>query len=241
MKPQVMILGTFHFFEPYAEEQLKIKSPARQGQIEDVVARISAFKPTKIAIELEPRYQSLVDKRLPQYLNGGTLYAQPPERLNERNELGFRMAKACGISKLYAIDYMNIWWLGFAHRWAKKKQPRLFAELTNLLNEGRQWGGDLTDKTIAEILAVMNGEEVIRLLHAPYMISNQIGAYKNYIGTACVTTWYKRNLRIFANLQGICETGDRILVIYGAGHLAILNGLVRDYSQMEFVSPLPYL
>ena len=41
---------------------------------------------------------------------------------------------------------------------------------------------------------------------------------------ARVANWYKRNLRIFANINRITEPGrDRVLVIIGAGHLKLLK------------------
>jgi hypothetical protein len=36
-----------------------------------------------------------------------------------------------------------------------------------------------------------------------------------YGGADMVADWYKRNLRIFANLTRISEPGDRVFIIYG--------------------------
>jgi hypothetical protein len=50
-----------------------------------------------------------------------------------------------------------------------------------------------------------------------------------YQRTDLVTNWYKRNLRIFTNLNRITEFGkDRVLLIIGTGHLKILKDLARD-------------
>jgi hypothetical protein len=50
-----------------------------------------------------------------------------------------------------------------------------------------------------------------------------------YQRTDLVINWYKRNLRIFTNLNRITEFGkDRVLLIMGAGHLKILKDLTRD-------------
>lgn len=48
--------------------------------------------------------------------------------------------------------------------------------------------------------------------------------------------WYNRNLRIFRKLQQITESpSDRILVIFGNGHAAILRQLLESSPEYEFV------
>jgi hypothetical protein len=48
-----------------------------------------------------------------------------------------------------------------------------------------------------------------------------------YSRTDRVRNWYERNLRIFTNLNRVTEYGaDRVLLIIGSGHLAIL----RDFA-----------
>ena len=48
--------------------------------------------------------------------------------------------------------------------------------------------------------------------------------------------WYNRNLRIFRKLQEITENPeDRILVIFGNGHAAILRQLIEASPEYDFV------
>jgi hypothetical protein len=42
-----------------------------------------------------------------------------------------------------------------------------------------------------------------------------VGSAKNYVGADVVSDWYKRNLKIYANLSRIAEPNDRILLIIG--------------------------
>jgi hypothetical protein len=54
--------------------------------------------------------------------------------------------------------------------------------------------------------------------------------------------WFNRNLRILRNIQRIPHgANDRILVIFGAGHLNLLNPFFDASSRYQLVSPLPYL
>jgi len=57
-----------------------------------------------------------------------------------------------------------------------------------------------------------------------------------------VTNWYKRNLRIFANLSRITDFGnDRILLIIGSGHLKILRGFAVDSPDFCLIDTQFYL
>jgi len=54
-KPKVMIVGTFHFNNPGLDytkaERDSILSEKRQKEVRELIDRLKAFKPTKIAIE----------------------------------------------------------------------------------------------------------------------------------------------------------------------------------------------
>jgi hypothetical protein len=51
----------------------------------------------------------------------------------------------------------------------------------------------------------------------------RVGEEGDYAGAGLLTDWYKRNIRIHTHLLNIIEPGDRVLVIYGYGHLRILR------------------
>ncbi len=49
------------------------------------------------------------------------------------------------------------------------------------------------------------------------------------------------NFRMYANIQNLANPGDRLVVIGGQGHTAILKDLVKIDSEANFVSVEPYL
>ena len=54
--------------------------------------------------------------------------------------------------------------------------------------------------------------------------------------------WFNRNLKIFRNIQRIpVRAEDRILVIYGSGHMNILNLLFDSSPEYELVNTNSYL
>ena len=70
----------------------------------------------------------------------------------------------------------------------------------------------------------------------------RIGSSEDYVGADWVAGWYERNLKIFVNLTRIVNAPeDRILVIYGAGHLPLLTQFVRDSGLFSLESVATYL
>ena len=137
---------------------------------------------------------------------------------------------------------MRLFFYDWPLKYAKRKSPAIADKIIRKKKEFKEFASQCKDKTLLETLAFMNSPEYIMSLHnADYLSLNQVGALKNYYGTKILTSWYRRNLGIFANLQVICEDDDRVLVIYGAGHLSTLNNLINEYSDMDFICPLVYL
>jgi len=63
-----------------------------------------------------------------------------------------------------------------------------------------------------------------------------------YARADLVTNWYKRNLRILTNLNRVTEMGkDRVLLLIGFGHLAILRQLASDSNYFCVVDPEAHL
>ena len=105
-------------------------------------------------------------------------------------------------------------------------------------------------KTFSYILVVIFCIfEVILVIFSPglwlgYVLSTgEAETISDYIGVDFETgRWFNRNLRIFRNIQRI-ETGpsDRILVIFGAGHLNLLNYLFECSPEYRLEEANKYL
>jgi hypothetical protein len=53
------------------------------------------------------------------------------------------------------------------------------------------------------------------------------GEEHNYAGANVLTEWYQRNIRIHTHLVNVVEPHDRVLVVFGAGHLGLLRQAVQ--------------
>ena len=87
----------------------------------------------------------------------------------------------------------------------------------------------------------INSDELSYHNQQLYLVNNQIGAGESYAGANYFGQWYMRNLKIFANLQKICEKYRRIFVLYGAGHLYILRELINLCEDMQLADYRDYL
>ena len=103
---QVLTLGVFHFNFPNLdfvqtaeEDQIDVLLPEYQKEIELIVEKLLVFQPTVVVVEVDPDSQDVIDSLYNAYLWGK--YAL--ER-NEIMQIGFRIAKARGLQKLYCVN-----------------------------------------------------------------------------------------------------------------------------------------
>ena len=248
----VLTLGTFHFDFPnldqvqYAEsEQIDVLNPVYQNEIETLVGLLEKFAPTIIVIERPVKMQFETDSLFRRYL--ADCYDL---QRGEDEQIGFRLAKRLGIDRIYCVD-----------EWGKH-----YDEIDELLREENSKEYirfetsfyDHPDSIIRFVPEAVFKEQGIIAelieLNDPEHIRRSLGNYlighfkyeffsNDYIGVDFETgRWFNRNLRIFRNIQRI-ETGpsDRILVIFGAGHLNLLNYLFECSPEYRLEEANKYL
>ena len=94
----------------------------------------------------------------------------------------------------------------------------------------------------------------LKRLNEPEKLTKSLGDYfigvfkyetpeNNQFGADFTTGWwFNRNLRIFRNIQRLNTTAeDRILVIYGAGHMNLLNIFFESSPEYELLQVSDYL
>jgi len=238
-KVKVMVLGSYHMANPKMDV---VKSDIRdtlgserQREIAEVVRMLAKFRPTKIAVEAVG--QASLDERYQGFLHGSyTLTA------DERDQIALRLAKELGLPKIYAIDVRLGIGIPEAMAFIEKHDKPKFDQTNQWVAKIGPFLESLDKRyTVGQLLAIHNSDEMLMLNHSFY--TNLISAANEteFPGPDMMGEWYKRNVRIFSRLSAITEPGDRILVLYGAGHAKYLRDLIRDTPTMEFVSPLKFL
>lgn len=241
---KIMILGTYHMSNPGLDAKNldadDVLLPKRQQEITDLVERLARFNPTKITIEGAYSERASWDSRYKKYLAGEYKLGR-----NEIDQIGFQLAKRLNLPTIYPIDYpMLMSGLKYDEVEFPKPKPTPASDGTEakppVLSEEDQL---LRKSTVTEYLVHMNDEKRMLKDHGGYLQmllpENNVSIYAN---ADLVTNWYKRNLRMFANINRITEfPSDRVLLLVGAGHLKILREFALDSPQFCLVEPETYL
>lgn len=241
---RVLLVGSYHMSNPGLDtfnlEADDVLAAGRQSEIETLVDRLAWFEPTKVAVEA-PWGDTLAAARYARYLAG-----DHELRRSEGEQIGFRLARQAGLDTVYAIDVrMSLDDSAMGPIVAANPQfQRKLGELEVYGQAAMQTMGRwLSEGTVGEMLYNMNLPAYIWKAHLPYIAYIVPVAEGNtYAGADMVTTWYQRNIRIFANITRITESADdRIFAIYGAGHVPIIRQLIIDSPDYCVEDPLPYL
>lgn len=238
---QVMILGTYHFANPGLDvaqfSTADILSDEKQQEVSAVVVSLASWKPTKVAIERKKERKVQVDSL---YL----AFWEDRHKLGpgEEEQLGFRLARRFAHPKLYCIDQPGSFPIQEVFDYVGQHDPTAMTYFTDaIMKVEKQMDSLQRNSTVTEILRFENDPERIRWGHSLYVRAAGVAADDTKVGARLLTAWYERNIGIFSNLKAIAVPGDRILVIFGAGHSAILRELVQADPTMELVDPLDFL
>ena len=233
-KAHVLVLGVFHMNNPGRDifnlQVDDVLAPKRQKEIAETVAALKRFRPTKIAIEADPGNEK-VAKNYQDYLDGKYELTR-----NEREQLGYRLAKELGHKQVYPIDVEGDFPFDKVQEFAKKngKEKVLNAWMATYPPVLERESAILKNGTISDLLLFMNSKEQVRADQELYMDFAQFAGGGEYPGPDLLAAWYGRNARIYANLRSlITSPEERVLVIYGAGHLYWLQRDVLDSRDLE--------
>lgn len=248
---RVMILGTYHMDNPGRDMHNAridpMTTPEKQVELAAAIDALAQFEPTAIAIEsVAPDPSTMLDAGWPSFR---------PENLlvnsNERVQLGYRLAARVGIDRVYAIDEID-----------RAGQPTYFpidpvigwaqanGKMPEFLEGSAQvqaWIGEMeaqqSVRTVEQLLAEINAPDhpMVAQGQTFYYKLLPFGAGDDQPGAELNARWYARNVHIFARLVQVARPGDRIVVIYGAGHAYWLRQMVEMTPGFELVEPTDYL
>lgn len=223
-RAEVLVLGVYHMANPgrdiFNMPADDVLSPTRQQEIAELVAALERFRPTKIAVEA-PYGENVEPKRYADYLAG----ARPLAR-NEVEQIGFRLAKGLGHTTIYPADeeaefpFQRV--LDYAKATGQSvKLDALMGEIAEMVKEQDRY---LKTHTVLQTLLFMNSDARVAQDVGFYVLEARYGEPGDYAGPDLLAEWYRRNARIYNNVAKLVATPeDRVLVIFGAGHLGWLR------------------
>lgn len=244
--PTVLLVGTPHLanrnrdlFNVQFDDML---APRRQRELADVSVRLQRFAPTKIAVEVATERAAALTAEYGRYRAGD--FDLPAD---EVYQLGFRTAAACGHERVFAINWNDA--VGYTHTmdevlaFAQAHQPALVDAWIGVGTQRHAAAqAAMTYTSVLNLLRSANDLVQLAQDHQGYLTMAQIGVGTEYVGIGWVQGWFARNLRIFVNLTRIVTAPtDRVLVLYGAGHIPLLTQFLHDSGRFKLEAVERYL
>jgi hypothetical protein len=244
---QVMVLGTYHFSNPGLDvvnmASDDVLADNRQAELRLLADRLAEFQPTAVAVERVRTGEDFIDPGYASFTEGDL-----STQRNEIVQIGYRVAYMLGIDRVYSVDEQDgeIAFFPFdtVQSYAEETgQSEYIDELIATLQEDA--GGmmkDMEKTSLLELLARHNDVELTNRMHSEfYYALMKLADADTHPGAALNYGWYARNALIFSNIAANTRQGDRVLVIYGAGHNYWLRHFVEATPGFQLVDPLPYL
>lgn len=233
-RPEILILGTYHMANPGRDVHNMaaddVLSAERQQEITQLIDVLKEFRPTKIAVESQVGTRRLAE-RYAGYVAGTDTLTR-----NEIDQIGFRLARELGHDSIYPVDedgefpYYRV--LNYAKANGREAE---FDSIQATTGRGVERQGEfLRSHTVLETLELMNTDSAAAKGVAGYYAYVPFGEPYEYAGPDLIARWFERNIRIYRNIHAlITSPDDRILVVYGAGHLGWLQQNVTSDPSVE--------
>jgi hypothetical protein len=236
---RVVIVGTYHFSNPGQDqanvEAVDVSVPARQAELQAVTDALAEFQPTLVAVEWPA---DAARAQYAQYLDGSL-----PPSTNEVVQLGFRLARQRGLTRVHGLDVAGDFPFEAVQAWAQANGKA--AALDALMAQAQAITGRITalqaTHSIGGVLHEMNTAQAIDEGAGFYAEFLRYGNGEAQPGVALNAAWSQRNLGICARLLQVLQPGDRAVVFYGQGHVHLLRQCLGVAPGVELVEANGFL
>lgn len=245
---QVMVLGAYHFDNP-GRDVVNVKAddvttPKRQRELAALAEAIAAFRPTRVMVE---RQRPGPDYDIKDY--AAFTPALLMQDRDERVQLGYRIAARAGLKSVQGIDEQpegdepDYFPFDKLQAYAKERgeEAKLDAVFAPIKRAAKAAEARMPRETIASLLIPYNDETSPMAGQQVSYGMLAFGDGERQPGADLNAMWYLRNAKIFAKLMNVAKPGDRVLVVYGAGHGYWLRHFARTVPGYESVDVKPYL
>ncbi|WP_423999181.1 DUF5694 domain-containing protein [Maribacter sp. IgM3_T14_3] len=251
-KIQVLNVGFFHFGTTSDANKVDFdeNSSKEQEEVRQLSELLAAFKPTIICLEYTPDIDDKINKGYQKFLENSD---KLDTEYGELSMVGYDVARINSLEKVYGIDN----YIGYNYsvgdfienspELTNAIDPKTYLEITNTpLKEHPEL--EAKNKNFDNLSLL----EKIKLTNNPVMLDYSlntnadklfyVGIDDNFVGADQAALFYQRNMRIFSNLNRIKMTvDDRVLIIMGSAHTAMLREFISRSPKFEMVNTLDYL
>jgi len=242
-----LFIGSYHMSNPGLDvantKADNVLAPKRQAEIMEITKLIERYRPTKVMIEVDTAHQQKIQQEFQASCKG-----QRPLEGDETEQLGYRIACDSGLSSVQAVDWNDLGPIkdedSIDYTKAVERHQQQ-AEYQSFLTGIQAWAASdqivLDHGSVGDMLRHLNSDDWRQTNARTYYKVAQFGTPDDAIGANWVQLWFGRNLRIFNNIDRATVAGDRVLVIYGAGHGNYINQLAADSGRYRMQDPQRWL
>lgn len=246
-----LFVGSYHMGNPgrdvHNTRADDVLTPERQREIAEVARLLERYRPTKIMVEVDTASQARIDGQFAASCKGDRPLAR-----NEVEQFGYRIACDLGLPGVIAVnwnelgpikDEASVDYIEAVERAGQQAQRE-----RDLRIGAAQVARDqqvLGQGSVRDMLLHLNSPEWLAANARAYFRIGLYGTPEDPAGTNWMMLWFGRNQHIFNNIVRHTEPGDRVLVVYGAGHgnlvkqLASDSGFYRVHDLGRWLAPPP--
>ncbi len=242
-KIPVLNLGTFHF--GYTTDanttEFDEHSLENQKQAHRIAEKLSAFKPTVILVEHVPAYNGKLLKEYEAYLANPNMHFENP---SEVELLAFELGRLSGVKRIYGIDHKMGYNYNIGNEIKNDVDPTWYSNYyMDPLSFYPEVDVDEDDLDLLGKLKLTNHNRYLDfLITVNADMLTHAGSEEGFEGADEATKFYKRNLRMYTNLNRIeLNENDRVFILMGASHAAFFRDFISRSPKYEMVNTFDYL
>ncbi len=199
---------------------------------------LSEFNPTVIIVERQPKYNDKLQKEYIKYKNNPKMKFK---RTSEIQLLAYELGRISNVNKIYGIDHKMPYNYILIDSLAKNMNEKTYLDFMDYygpISETEYENGNTLDK-----LKLENKPEYLDYTIAYNAdIMTHISTDNNFEGADVATEYYKRNLRMYSNLNKIpLKQNDRVFILLGTSHSAFFRDFINRSPKYELVDIFKYL
>lgn len=255
VKTKILLVGSYHMAgtdDPLKVDSDNMLSPQRQQEINQVLDQLQTFRPTKIFVEVMPALQAHWDSTY-QLAEQGKL---PTDGWagSESYQLGTRLAQRLKLPK----GVIGVHWKlsdttansAFDHLY-RSYQEQVSQQFKTIPADEKGWWTANAQSVLAyfqstyQAMSKLSVQEALKRVNSPefskklYYANNIMIMDKNAYdaGVTGSLSNVVRNLQIYTNIMSHIRPGDeRVMVVYGMGHIESLRQMFDGNPQFEVVA-----
>lgn len=228
----LLFLGSYHManhnrdvHNTRADDVLAAK---RQPEIAEIARLVERYRPTKVMVEADPASQPKLDADFAASCKGDR-----PLGRDEIEQIGYRVACDLGLPGVVGVDWnelgpiadeASVDYVAAIERHGQQEQRARDMAAGNARAARDQ--AVLDHGSIGDMLRHLNSPEWLAANARAYFRIGLYGTADDPAGANWAMLWHGRNLMIFNNIVRNTAPGDRVLVVYGAGH----GNLLRQFA-----------